>query len=700
MSQGLALVTPAFSQLEAVRLLGAAQLASDHTVLFESTAGPLRFTLYPDGVRLEAGPPAPDYGLLPGLAPALTPAIAEGAEETVLTAGPWRVRIGHAPFHIAVERDGRLVQRSAADRHFVRRFRLPPLARTEEGWFVVLDLQSGEPVYGLGEKWGRLDRRGQLVESLNRDALGVNAEAAYKNMPFAWSPSGWGAFAHTPGPVVHSLGHAAWSQRSYALHVLGPSLDLFLFAGADGAGLLRAFTDLVGRPPAPPLWSLGVILSRAYYRTPEETLAAAREVRARGMPCDVITVDGRAWQDTDTRFHFHWDPKRYDDPAGFCAALQALDFKICLWEYPLVSVNSPLFAELAGKGWLIRDARTGEAFRYQWDMEPFGAVLTPLPDSGILDFTHPEAYAWWRDQHAPLFAAGVDMLKVDFGEQIEHPEMLAANGAQGPMLRNIYATLYNRCVYEAAARYGRNGAFLFSRAAWIGCQRYPSQWGGDPEASFEGLAASLRGGLSWGLSGGPFHASDVGGFYGDQRDPALYVRWLQAQIFSAHCRMHGIGPREPWSYGEEAEAAARAALRLRYRLLPYLHRACTEAAATGLPLMRAMVLACPEDRLAWPFDSQFFCGPDLLVAPCLNAEGAVEVYLPAGDWVGFPDGGAFAGGRLHRLQLGLAEMAVFARAAAEIPLGPAVEHTASLTLAPDGAPPVASLWRAGEERPA
>ena len=388
------------------------------------------------------------------------------------------------------------------------------------------------------------------------------------------------------------------------------------------------------------------------------------------MPCEVITFDGRAWQDTDTRFAFEWCPKRYPDPRPTIAALKALGFRICVWEYPLISVRNPVFSELAAKGWLIRDQRTGEAFRYAWDPEPFGAVLTQLPESGLLDFTHPDAYAWWRDQHRALFELGIDMIKADFGEQIE-PHMVASDGAQGEALHNIYALLYNRCVYEAAQRWAKDGPFLFSRAAWSGSQRYPSQWGGDPQADWGGLAGNLRSGLSWGLTGAPYYATDVGGFYGDQRDPLLYARWIQAAVFSAHMRLHGIGAREPWSYGEAVEKIAMDALDLRYRLLPYLQHAIAQSAATGLPVQRAMVLACPQDRAAWAFEDQFFFGDDLLVAPCLRPDGLVTVYLPAGEWVRFPGREPFAGGRCHALTLAATELAVFARRHSRIPLGPA-----------------------------
>ena len=682
-------VAPNWGRIPSVKVTGTPVANADGSVVFPTDAGPMRVALLGNGARLRLGPDERDYGILLREPAPLAAHVESFEGGTRLIAGDRTLDVGHEPLSFTLTVAGRRVQSSPSDSHFVRRFRLPPFARMDGAWFVSLELGHDTPVYGLGEKWGRLDRRGQLVRSYNHDALGVNAEVSYKNAPFAWSPEGWGVFVHTVAPVVHGVGYAPWSQRAYGVKVDGPALDVFLFDGANGAQVLGQYTALTGRAPLPPLWSLGLILSKAYYRTADEILAAAREVRERGMPCDTITFDGRAWQDTDTRFAFEWDPARYPDPRPVIEQLKALDFRVCVWEYPLISVLNPLFQELASKGWLLKDARSGEPYRYQWDLEPFGKVLTPLPESGLLDFTHAEAYAYWRDRHRELFELGVDMIKPDFGEQVE-PHMVASDGSQGDALHNVYALLYNRCVHEAAVRYSRDGGFLFSRAAWSGSQRYPSQWGGDPQADWGGLAASVRGGLSWGLTGAPFYATDVGGFYGDQRDPVLYVRWAQASVFSAHMRLHGIGAREPWSYGEEAERAARAALELRYELLPYLWRAVAQASETGLPVQRAMVLACPDEPESWAFDHQFFCGDDLLVAPCLEGSGRVRVYLPEGTWHRFPGGQAFEGGRTHELALALEEMAVFARSGAEIPLGPAVRHTGEL----GGAPRVARTWRA------
>lgn len=693
MTDDFSLSIPDWNIAPQLSVSGALEQSSSRCVIIPTTQGSLTISLHQFGARLHFGDCSfgggieNSYGMLLEDAFVQAPPFdlfVDGSQAAVskISGGKFTLTINHSPLSFELMKGEHLVQKSATDGHFVRQFRLPPVARMDKGWLVTLDLNASESVYGLGEKWGKLDKRGQLIRSFNHDALGVNAEMSYKNAPFAWSNSGWGAFVHTAAPVLHSVGYAPWSQRAYGILVEDSALDLFLLAGNDGGDIIGHYTALTGRAPVPPLWSAGVILSKAYYQDADELLATARDVRAHKMPCDVITIDGRAWQDTETRFTFDWDPKRYTDPGAVIDELKALNFKVCLWEYPLVSVKHTLFSMMEKKGWLLKDRKTGEVYRYHWDTSCFGDVLTELPESGIVDFTHPEAYKFWRDSHKSLFDLGVDMIKADFGEQIE-PDMVAYNGDTGDVLHNVYSLLYNRCVYEAAEMYCQSGAFLFSRSSWIGSQRYPSQWGGDPQADWGGLAGSIRGGLSWGMTGAPYYATDVGGFYGDQRDAELYVRWIQFAIFSAHIRLHGIGQREPWSYegephGKEANAAATQALQLRYRLLPYIQKTMQTASDSGLPVQRAMALAFPKDRAAWAFEEQFMFGDDLLVAPCLQAGGCTELYLPAGRWQRLLHDEVFEGGRCYQLQLPLDEMAVFFPEGVVIPLGPVVESTCEI----------------------
>ena len=342
----------------------------------------------------------------------------------------------------------------------------------------------------------------------------------------------------------------------------------------------------------------------------------------------MILFDGQAWQDNRTRFRFAFDPARYPNPKAVLDELHALDFKVCVWEWPMVSTRGPLFPELEAKGWLLKDPATGRPVLHDWG-ELSKDPLSPLQPSGLIDFTHPEAYAYWRDEHAKLFELGVDAIKTDFGEQV--PDGCVAHAtADGARLHNAYPLLYHRCVFEATQRAHGQG-LVFARAGWAGSQRYPVHWGGDPQADWEAFAASIRGALSWGLSGGACYATDVGGFLGPP-EPELYVRWAQAAVFASHLRFHGTTPREPWVFGERIEAIIRDWLELRYRLIPYLEGCLEEAARTGMPVMRAMPLAFPDQPELWPFETQYMFGPSLLVAPILQPGGRVRLRLPQGRW--------------------------------------------------------------------
>jgi len=670
-----------------------------------STGDILEVTSYGPGVfRLRFGPRTrPDYGIVVGRAKACS-VTREGTDAWRFAAGDATLEISGGALRFRLLWKGAVVQESITDEHFRGWSRLPAFGRLRQGglWTAALALRSGEAVYGLGEKFGPLDKRGQLIHSQVEDALGVNTGLAYKNTPFAWSPGSgkgaWGTFIHTPGMVTHGVGHPDWSHRSYAVLVEDEALDLFLFAGDTPAAILDRYTELTGRAPAVPRWSLGLWVSRAYYKTPEDAAEVAAKLRARRLPADVPTLDGRAAWNVETRFDFQWDPARFPDPAAALAAIKAHDFRVCVWEYPYVSVHSPLFGALAERRFLLTD-RAGAPYVFGWDANPatspFGNVLTPLPDSGLVDFTNPAAFAWWRDAHKPLFDAGVDVIKSDFGEQVPD-DAHAANGDTGRRLHNVYPLLYNQCVFEATGRYQAAGAgppIVWSRAGWAGSQRYPVGWGGDPQSDWEGLAGSIRGGLSWGMSGTPYHSSDIGGFYGAAQPSAeLFVRWLQATVFSSHIRLHGIGEREPWAFGAEAEAIARKWLAFRYRLIPYLERVIAEASASGLPVMRAMPLAFPSNPLVQRFDTQFMCGDALLVAPIVQAGGEVEIALPPGAWDDLNTRRRFAGRQVLRYHAKLEQFPVFGREGYALPLGRAVQHTGEI----DAAAPLEALWVFGK----
>ena len=690
-----------FIRLDASNSLGA---SASGAAFATNTGDVLEIACFGPGIfRLRAGPNTrPDYGLVVGRVQRCD--VAQRDRAWTFSAGNTRLELTGEPLSLRLIHDEHLVLASITDEHFRGFTRLPVIGRTRPGqqWVAAFALASGEAVYGLGEKFGPLNKRGQIVVSHVDDALGVNTGLSYKSAPFCWSPGNgkgsWGVFVNTPGRVTHGVGYPEWSHRSYAAVVEDEALDVFLIAGLDPAQVIERYTHLTGRAPDVPLWSLGLWVSKAYYRTAEEATAVASKLRARRIPCDVLTLDGRSTWDVQTRFDFQWDPQRYRDPAASLARMKANALRICVWEYPYVSIHSRIFRELADRRYLLTTAG-GEPYVFRWDSaaatSPFSDVLTPLPESGIVDFTNPAAFAWWRDAHEPLFRAGVDVIKSDFGEHVPD-DAVAFNGDRGARLHNVYPLLYNRCVYEASAKFGAKDhgpPMIWSRAGWAGSQRYPIQWGGDPQSDWEGLAASIRGALSWGMSGSPYHASDIGGFYGSaQPSPELYVRWLQASVFGSHMRVHGIGAREPWAFGEEAEAVARRWIEFRYRLLPYLRSVIGEAVATGLPVMRAMPLAFPFNALTRGYETQFMYGEALLVAPIVAAGGEVDVALPPGAWYDLGTRQRLAGRQVIRYRATLERFPVFGREGYTLPLGPVVQHTGEI----DVEKPLDALWVFGK----
>lgn len=664
-----------------LKALGSASFikTEGNSAFFDSEAGKFSVTAFAPGVfRMTMGDASlPDYGIVIATAQNIAITVEQTDTDIKCNAEGYSFVINKKALTFSLYKGQECVLPVTEDHHFVHPFRLPPVAKTENGWFVSFGLPFGTAVYGGGEQYGHINRRGLLLDMWDEDALGVNSKLAYKFCPFLWSTDGWGIFVNTGAHVRFGVGYPDWSNQSLCVDLRDNKLEIFFIAADSPVQMLKKYTDLTGRSPKAPLWSLGLWLSKAYYRTPDETLAAAKGMRDKGIPCDVITIDGRAWQDTDTRFLMEWDPKRYDNPKAFCDQLKALDYKICVWEYPLVSTRNKRYQELADKGYFLKD-KEGKPFKFEFDLSAFGEVLTPLPDSSVIDFTNPEAYQFWKDEHRQLFETGVDSIKADFSEQVV-PGMYAHNGDEGTRFHNSYTLLYNLCVYEAGREFHGDNALNWSRAGWAGSQRAPMQWAGDTGSTWSGLAASVMGGLSWGMSGCPYYSTDIGGFYGEQPSPELFIRWSQAAVFCSHMRYHGIGPREPWAYGEQAEQICREFIDLRYKLIPYLEKVCAEANATGLPVMRSMPLMFPDETALHSFDLQYMLGNDIFVAPVFQQGGKVRYRLPMGIWRNLWTGEAREGGVTIQETMPINRIPVYVRDGAIIPFGPVVTHTGELS---------------------
>ena len=514
---------------------------------------------------------------------------------------------------------------------------------------------------GTGERFRKMDLSGQTFQLKNQDGQGVNNRRCYKNIPFFISSRMYGVFYHTSDYGKLSL--ADHSTRSVQFLCDRATLDVFLIGGGTPEEILRGYRMLTGFPQMPPLWSFGIWMSRMTYFSAEEVERICQRLRDEHYPCDVIHLD-TGWFRTDWLCEWKFNPERFPDPEAFIRGLADKGFKVSLWQLPYVAKGAEQLEEAREHHYI------GPLLKEQ---EGDGSNFSTLDYAGTIDFTNPEATAWYQGLLRRLLRMGVKCIKTDFGENIH---MDATYHAMAPeRLNNLYALLYQRAAYEVTREETGEG-IVWARAAWAGCQRYPLHWGGDSASTWDGMAGSLKGGLHFGLSGFAFWSHDVPGFHSlpdfmnSPLDEQVYVRWTQMGTFTSHFRYHGTCKREPWHYPAIAPIVKRW-WRLRYHLMPYITEQAEQACHSGLPMVQALLVHHPHDRQCWHIDDEYYFGNDFLVCPVMNSRGRRDIYLPEGEWVDFFIGECVAGGRwYYDVETPLERMPVYVHPGARIPLYP------------------------------
>ncbi|MBC8081778.1 MAG: alpha-xylosidase [Hymenobacter sp.] len=519
---------------------------------------------------------------------------------------------------------------------------------------ATFSLSPDEKLFGCGESFTQLNKRGQKVVLWTDDANGVQNETMYKPIPFFMSSRGYGLFMHTSSPITCDFGK--YFNAVSSLMIGDDALDLFVFLGTP-KDILDEYTDLTGKAAMPPLWSFGFWQSRITYFSEQEGREVAAKLRENRIPADVIHFD-TGWFTTDWRTDYKFAPDRFQDPRGMISDLKKDGFHISLWQLPYFTPRNRLFPELVAQGLVVKDAKGN----------------LPYEDA-TLDFSNPKTVVWYQDKIAGLLKLGVGAIKVDFGEAAP-ANGLYHSGRTGFYEHNLYPLRYNKAVADITRKVnGEN--IIWARSTWAGSQRYPLHWGGDAENTDNALAAELRGGLSFGLSGFAFWSHDIGGFV--QKTPEeLFRRWTAFGMLTSHTRSHGAPPKEAYEYSAQFLKDFRLADEMRYRLMPYIYAQARQCTEQGLPMVRALFVEFPQDPGAWLIDNEYMFGSDLLVAPMLEAGPERNVYLPAGKWIDYQSGQVYAGGGWHSLKPGPVAAVVLVRDGAVIPHIKLAQSTAQM----------------------
>lgn len=580
-------------------------------------------------------------------------------EEAIMKAGVITVRVNRKMWGYQFEANGKLLTSCGFhnlgymqyDRKTSTRFPKENYLLAQYQPYIVneLSLQPGECVYGLGERFTAFVKNGQVVDTWNEDG-GTSSQISYKSIPFYMTNKNYGIFVDHTDNVSFEVASEKVEYVGFA--VPGEELRYHLIYGENLPDILTGYTGLTGRPTLPPAWSFGLWLSTSFTTNYDENTTSSfiQGMKDRDIPLSVFHFDC-FWMKEFHWCDFEWDDRIFPDTVSMLKRYKEKDLKICVWINPYIAQGTKFFKEGVKNGYLLK----------RQDGKGVKQVDTWQPGMGFVDFTNPDAVKWYTNKLRIILEMGVDCFKTDFGERIPI-DVVYHDNSDPVTMHNYYTFLYNQAVFNLLKDVkGEKEAIVFARSATVGSQQFPVHWGGDCSASYASMAESLRGGLSFAMSGFSFWSHDMAGFE-LTATPDLYKRWAQFGLLSTHSRLHGSKSyRVPWLFDEEASEVVKSFTKLKCRLMPYIYRMAIQSKVLGIPVMRPMILEFEKDPAVKYLDMQYMLGDSLLVAPIFNEDSEVDYYLPEGIWTHLLSGETKEGGRWYHEEYDYFSLPLFVR---------------------------------------
>ncbi len=492
-----------------------------------------------------------------------------------------------------------------------------------------------EKIFGMGQYQEKhMNKKGAVLELAHR-----NSQAS---VPFMVSNRGYGFFWNNP-----AIGTATFGTNKTEWHAVSTKkMDYWITAGGTPAQILEQYSAVTGRAPKMPEFGLGYWQCKLRYRNQDEILAVAREHKRRGLPMDAIVVDFFHWT---RQGDFKFEPRDWPNPKAMVDELKSMGIETVVSVWPTIDERSENFGEMADKGYLV-NADRGNPNHMTW-----------MGNTIFYDATNPGAQKFvWDKCKENYYDLGIRCFWLDEAEPEYGPydfDNYRYYAGPAQQCTNTYPVGYIKGFYDGLKAAGETEQLSLIRCAWAGSQKYGAlTWSGDIYSSFRAMREQLQAGLNMGMAGIPWWTSDIGGFLGgniqDKAFQELLVRWFAWGAFCPVFRMHGErspwyereeefinGVRqltsgqdnEVWSFGEENYEILTKYLFIRERLRPYIRECMDATSRTGEPVMRPMFFDFSKDETCWNVEDQYMFGPDLLVAPVMEA-GATEraIYLPKG----------------------------------------------------------------------
>ncbi len=533
-------------------------------------------------------------------------------------------------------------------------------------------LDNSEQLMGGGERaFGKMDRRGNKLKLYNQASYGyeTHAELMYYSMPLVISSNKYMLGFDNGASGWLDLGSE--EENILQFDAVGGRMSYFIVVADTWKDLAVNFTELTGRQPMLPRWSLGNISSRMGYRSQEEVENVINKYIEDDIPLDGIVLD-LYWFGPDVKGHMgnlEWDLDSFPEPQKMLDNNRNKGVKTVLITEPFILNTSKKYQECADLNLLGTDS-IGAPYIYDFY---FGTTA-------LLDIFKPEAKEWFWNIYKKHTLSGVDGWWGDLGEPEVHPPGLQHVNGRADDVHNIYGHEWAQTVYEGYQEdFPDVRPLILMRSGFIGSQRYGMiPWSGDVNRTWGGLQSQVEISLQMSMQGLAYMHSDLGGFAGIYKDAELYTRWLQYGTFQPVYRTHAQEdvPPEPIFWDDTTKAITRDYIKLRYQLMPYNYTLMHENSTTGVPMMRPLLYAEDKTELLNETNT-YLWGEHFLVSPIVKKGiTSQKVYLPYGSvWVNYFTGEKYSGGQYIDVKVDIENIPVFVKAGAFIPMTVAFQNT-------------------------
>jgi len=535
-----------------------------------------------------------------------------------------------------------------------------------------------ESYFGLGDKTGKLNRKGTRNELWGTDCYGYSNETdpVYKNIPFysgLVQNKGYGIFLDNTFRTFFDFENERKSVTSFWAQ--GGEMRYYFIYGPNLLEVTKQYTELTGKPKMPPKWTLGYHQSKwSYY--PEATVRElGNTFRRLKIPCDVIHLD---IDYMDGYRCFTWDKERFPNPKQMISDLRTQGFKSIVIIDPGIKIDKEYSVYQEG---VENDyfCKRSDGDRYKGSVWP-GLCYFP-------DFTNPKVRTWWSGLFKGLMDDGIGGIWNDMNEpatfetgtfplDVRHD--FDGHPCSHRKAHNVYGSLMAKATNEGQQLFiGNKRSFTITRSAYAGVQRESSVWTGDNSSSWEHLKIANIQCQRLAESGISFAGSDVGGFVGSP-DGELYTRWIQMAVFHPFFRTHSSGDhgdKEPWVFDDSYTDIIRSFIELRYQLLSYMYTTFWQYATHATPMVRSLHLYSQHNSESYFREEEFMLGDHLLICP-VSKQGITQrqMYLPRGEWYNYWTNEHLHGKREITVATPLNQIPMFVKAGAILPMQPVMQY--------------------------